>query len=100
MTVQRSGPDRSVRLSCAVSFDGKNRFSRFETSGGGSSGSGGGTTKPAAPAGARPNAKVRCHGVRVTSDAGSSGRLVVLRVDGRKELLCLYRGRPALYRSV
>ena len=39
-------------------------------------------------------------GVRVTSDAGSSGRLVVLRVDGRKELLCLYRGRPALYRSV
>ena len=39
-------------------------------------------------------------GVRDTSDAGSSGRLVVLRVDGRKELLCLYRGRPALYRSV
>ena len=31
-----------MRLSCAVSFDGKNRFTRFETSGGGSSGSGGG----------------------------------------------------------
>ena len=101
MTVQRSGPDRSVRLSCAVSFDGKNRITRFETSGGGSSGSGGGNDQASRACWSEAERKgYDVAGVRDTSDAGSSGRLVVLRVDGRKELLCLYRGRPALYRSV
>src|SRR3954469_16189515 len=93
MTVQRSGRDRSVRLSCAVSFDGKNRITRFETSGGGSPGGGGGGDQASRACWSEAERKsYDVAAVRDTSDAGSSGRLVILRVDGRKELLCLYRG--------
>jgi hypothetical protein len=100
MTVQRSGRDRSVRLSCAVSFDGKNRITRFETSGGGgSSGGGGGSDQASRACWSEAERKgYDVADVKDTSEAGGSGRLVILRVGGRKELLCLYRGRAALYR--
>src|SRR6188474_3145049 len=32
MSVQRNGPDRSMRVSCTVAFDGQNRITSFESS--------------------------------------------------------------------
>ena len=104
MSVQRNGPDRSLRVSCTVAFDGQNRITSFESSGSGSGsgGSGGGGNDAASRAcwreAERRGADVR--EVGDTADVGRGARLVMLRLDRRGELLCLYRGSATLYRPL
>lgn len=104
MSVQRSGPDRSLRVSCTVAFDGQNRITSFESSGSGSGsgGSGGGGDDAASRAcwreAERRGADVR--EVGDTADVGRGARLIMLRLERRGELLCLYRGSATLYRPL
>lgn len=101
MSVRRNGPDVTRRVECVVAFDGKNRITSFRTSGGSGGGSGGGDD--AASRACWREAERRGYDVRDVADslaAGSRGRLVILRLDARRDLLCLYRGGAALYRPV
>lgn len=100
MSIRRDGPDITRRVECVVAFDGKNRITRFQVaaSGGGSAGS-----DDAASRACRREAERRGYDVREVAEsfaAASRGRLVVLRLDARRELLCLYRGNATLYRPV
>ena len=102
MSVQRNGPDRSLRVSCTVrsTAEPDHQFRELR-SGSGSGGSAAAATMPrAAPAGARPSAGVDVREVGDTADVGRGARLVMLRLDRRGELLCLYRGSATLYRPL
>ena len=102
MSVRRNGPDVTRRVECVVAFDGKNRITSFRTSSGGSGGGSGGGDDAASRACWR-EAERRGYDVRDVADslaAGSRGRLVILRLDARRDLLCLYRGGATLYRPV
>lgn len=100
MTAQRNGPDASFRVDCVVDFKGSNRITRFDTRGGGDWGGGGGGSDQASRACWREAERrnVDVNGVDDSRDVSGWGRLVMLRVDGRRQLLCLYRGSPTLYR--
>lgn len=101
MTARRDGPDVSRRVACVVAFDGKNRITSFRVSDSGGGGTGGGND--AASRACWREAERRGYDVRDVADslaAGSRGRLVVLRLDSRRELLCLHRGSATLYRPV
>jgi hypothetical protein len=92
MSIRRDGPDLSRRVACVVDFAGKNRIVSFDASGGG--GGGGGSSGDRVTRACREEAERA--GYDVADAAGSKdienwGRLVVLRVGGRRELLCLYR---------
>ena len=99
MTVQLNGPDRKYRVSCVVSFDGKNRIISFDSS----SSSGGGGGNDTASRACWSEAERRGYDVSGVSDsanAGNFGRVMTLRVDRRGELLCVYRRRAELWRPV
>ena len=103
MSVQRNGPDRSLRVSCTVAFDGQNRITSFESSGSGSGSGGSGGGNDAASRACWREAERRGADVREvgdTADVGRGARLVMLRLDRRGELLCLYRGSATLYRPL
>jgi hypothetical protein len=102
MTVQRSGRDPRLRVACVVDFAGRNRIVSFDSATGGGSGGGWGGGDPASRScwSEAERRGYRVDDVSDSFDAGRAGRIVTLRVDRRSELLCLYRGRPSLYRPV
>jgi hypothetical protein len=100
MSIRRDGPDLSRRVACVVDFAGKNRIVSFDVSGGGGSGGGssGGDRVTRACSNEAERAGYDVAGVAGAKDVEDWGRLVVLRVGGRRELLCLYRNGARLYR--
>ena len=101
MTAQRNGPDRTVQLDCVVDFKGSNRIVRFDTHGGGGWGGGGSGGSDRASRACWSEAERRGYdvgSVEENRDVDGWGRLVLLRVDGRRQLMCLYRGSPSLFR--
>jgi hypothetical protein len=99
MSVQREGPDRSVRVACTVSFDGRNRVTSFEASSGGGRGGGGDAASRACWREAERRG-IEVRDVGDTADLGRGTRLVMLRLERRGELLCLYHGSATLYRPL
>jgi hypothetical protein len=99
MSIRRDGPDLSRRVACVVDFAGNNRIVSFDASGGGGGGSGsGGDRVTRACANEAERAGYDVASVAGAKDVEDWGRLVVLRVGGRRELLCLYRNGARLYR--
>ncbi len=97
MSIRRDGPDITRRVECVVAFDGRNRITRFQASAGGVGSAG------SDDAACRRETERRGYDVREVAEAfaaASRGRLVVLRLDARRDLLCLYRGTATLYRPV
>jgi hypothetical protein len=97
MSIRRDGPDLSRRVACVVDFAGKNRIVSFDASGGGGGGSGGDRVTRACWEEAE-RAGYDVADAAGSKDVDSWGQLVVLRVGGRRELLCLYRNGAKLYR--
>jgi hypothetical protein len=112
MTAQRNGPDGSYKVDCVVDFKGSNRITRFDVRGnsdwgsgwnGGGWGGGSGSGSDQASRACWREAERRSfdvNGIDDSRDVGGWGRLVMLRVDGRRQLMCLYRGSPTLYRPL
>jgi hypothetical protein len=99
MSIRRYGPDLSRRVAYVVDFAGKNRIVSFDASGGGGGGGGsGGDRVTRACSNEAERAGYDVAGVAGSKDVEDWGRLVVLRVGGRRELLCLYRNGARLYR--
>jgi hypothetical protein len=98
MSIRRDGPDLSRRVAGVVDFAGKNRIVSFDASGGGGGGGSGGDRVIRACWEEAERAGYDVADAADSKDVEDWGRLVALRVGGRRELLYLYRNGARLYR--